>query len=156
MLALYDPKLGKPLPERSYGEDCWLFTPEHPTSSMANFTDAVFDVHFIAHLMGWWFKVLIIRDNKICWICSILFEILELTFRHWLPNFHECWWDHVTLHSNLLAHFRPLWLQLLRHLTGPWNPQTLQCQKTVVGLQEGPEEGFRLVRKLLNAIACSK
>lgn len=28
---------------------------------------------------------------------SIFFEFFELTFRHWLPNFNECWWDHVIL-----------------------------------------------------------
>lgn len=22
---------------------------------------------------------------------------MEITFRHWLPNFWECWWDHVIL-----------------------------------------------------------
>lgn len=26
-----------------------------------------------------------------------MFEILEITFRHWLPNFWECWWDHIIL-----------------------------------------------------------
>lgn len=24
---------------------------------------------------------------------SISFELMELTFQHWLPNFNECWWD---------------------------------------------------------------
>jgi len=37
------------------------------------------------------------RDWYIAWICSILFECCELTFRHWLPNFYECWWDHIFL-----------------------------------------------------------
>ena len=27
----------------------------------------------------------------------MLFEMMELTFRHWLPNFYECWWDHLLL-----------------------------------------------------------
>lgn len=40
--------------------------------------------------------MMIIRDVKMCWICSVVFEILEVTFRHWLPNFWECWWDHVS------------------------------------------------------------
>ena len=47
--------------------------------------------------MGWWFKMMIIRDVKVCWICSVIFEVLEITFRHWLPNFWECWWDHLLL-----------------------------------------------------------
>ena len=24
---------------------------------------------------------------------SIAFELCEKTFKHWLPNFNECWWD---------------------------------------------------------------
>ena len=27
------------------------------------------------------------------WFISIAFELCELTFQHWLPNFNECWWD---------------------------------------------------------------
>ena len=58
---------------------------------------AVFDVHFVAHLLGWWLKMLIMRDWWVCWICSVVFELLELTFRYWLPNFYECWWDSLLL-----------------------------------------------------------
>ena len=96
-LRMFDSNLGVPLAERSYGEDCRLFTPEHPTSYMANFMDAVFDCHFIAHFLGWWGKMMIMRDWYVAWTCSIAFEICEITFRHWLPNFYECWWDHLFL-----------------------------------------------------------
>ena len=54
-------------------------------------------VHTAAHLFGWIAKVFIIRDVKLCWIWSLLFELLEITFRHWLPIFNECWWDHFIL-----------------------------------------------------------
>lgn len=64
---------------------------------MANITDAVFDVHFVAHFLGWWGKMCFMRDWYLAWVCSIGFEICELTFRHWLPNFYECWWDHIFL-----------------------------------------------------------
>ncbi|CDW78531.1 phosphatidylserine synthase 2 [Stylonychia lemnae] len=97
VFKFFDPKLGEKLPEKSYAADCRIFTPENPNSSMFNVYDATFDVHFIAHLFGWWFKMMIIRDVKMCWICSIVFELLEITFRHWLPNFWECWWDHLLL-----------------------------------------------------------
>lgn len=97
VLKIFDDSLGVSLPERSYAEDCRVFTPEHPTSPMANITGAIFDVHFIAHLLGWWGKMIIIRDWYIAWACSLGFEILEVTFRHWLPNFWECWWDHLFL-----------------------------------------------------------
>jgi len=31
-LKFFDPNLGKPLEEMSYGEDCRVFTPENPDS----------------------------------------------------------------------------------------------------------------------------
>ena len=97
LFAFFDPALGQPLPERSYAEDCSLYTPDHPESQFYNIYDAVVDIHFAAHLFGWWFKMMIIRDLKICWVTSAGFEVLEITFRHWLPNFYECWWDHLLL-----------------------------------------------------------
>ena len=96
-MRAFDDTLGVELPERSYGEDCRVFTPESPHSSMANISDAVFDVHTVAHFLGWWGKMLIMRDWYVAWACSIGFEICEITFRHWLPNFWECWWDHLFL-----------------------------------------------------------
>lgn len=99
-MKFFDSNLGVPLPEKSYAEDCRIFTPEHPSSLFFNIVDAL-DVHFIAHFAGWWFKMMIIRDVKLCWICSALFELMEVTFRHWLPNFWECWWDHVSYSSSL-------------------------------------------------------
>mmetsp|Transcript_13197 Transcript_13197/g.22381 ORF Transcript_13197/g.22381 Transcript_13197/m.22381 type:complete len:336 (-) Transcript_13197:248-1255(-) len=97
LFKIFHPSMGNPLPEKSYADDCRVFTPEHPTSSMFNIYDAVFDVHFIAHLGGWWFKMMIIRDTKLAWITSGSFELIEISFRHWLPNFWECWWDHLLL-----------------------------------------------------------
>ena len=41
--------------------------------------------------------MMIMRDWYVAWACSIGFEICEITFRHWLPNFYECWWDHLCL-----------------------------------------------------------
>jgi phosphatidylserine synthase 2 len=51
----------------------------------------------LAHLIGWWGKVLVIRDVYLCWFLSIEFELLELSLKHILPNFAECWWDHIIL-----------------------------------------------------------
>lgn len=96
-LSVFDPELGKPLGERSYADDCRVYTPENPDSSFANIKDAILDCHFVAHFAGWWGKMIFMRDWYIAWICSILFEVCELTFRHWLPNFYECWWDHLFL-----------------------------------------------------------
>lgn len=97
VFKIFHPSFGVDLPERSYADDCRVFTPENPVSNYFNIYDAVFDVHFIAHLGGWWFKMMIIRDTKIAWIISISFELIEISFRHWLKNFWECWWDHLFL-----------------------------------------------------------
>lgn len=51
----------------------------------------------MAHFLGWMGKMLIMRDWYVAWICSFGFEWLELTFRHWLPNFRECWWDSLLM-----------------------------------------------------------
>ncbi|GAM20690.1 hypothetical protein SAMD00019534_038650 [Acytostelium subglobosum LB1] len=92
-----DPKLGVPLPERSYGDNCDLYTPNDPKSSFRNLMDTINDEFIWAHFFGWWGKTVLMRDTVLCWTLSISFEILELTFAHWLPNFHECWWDHIIL-----------------------------------------------------------
>lgn len=96
-LKYFDDRLGKPLPEVSYADDCRIYTPENPNSKFANIYFAVMDCHSIAHFMGWFGKMLIMRDWYIIWICSVTFELCELTFRYWLPNFYECWWDSVLL-----------------------------------------------------------
>lgn len=36
-----------------------------------------------------------IRDWWMCTIVSVMFEFLEYSLEHQLPNFSECWWDHV-------------------------------------------------------------
>lgn len=96
-LKYFDQNLGKSLPQILYATDCRLYTPDNPVSSFAPLFMAVFDVHFVAHLFGWWGKMLIMRDWYVAWICSAVFELLELTFRYWLPNFYECWWDSLLL-----------------------------------------------------------
>lgn len=96
ILTAFDAKLGEPLQERDYASDCRLYTPENPTSKFANLTGTI-DMFISAHFIGWLVKSLIYRNNIMCWTLSIGFEIYELTFRHWLPNFYECWWDHLLL-----------------------------------------------------------
>lgn len=36
-----------------------------------------------------------VRDWWLCQVLSVMFELLEYTLQHQLPNFNECWWDHV-------------------------------------------------------------
>ena len=42
------------------------------------------------------FQTLIIRDWWFCMVISLMFEVMEYTLEHQLPNFSECWWDHVS------------------------------------------------------------
>lgn len=87
-LALYEPRAGTgPLPgeDQDYTADCSLTLP--------NVWHKVNDRFFVAHLVGWFVKALILRDWGLMWICSLLFEVMEVSLEHVLPNFAECWWD---------------------------------------------------------------
>ena len=107
-LKYFDANLGKPLPDKNYADKCGLVSESFPYIDLQNFFDAC-DFYLSAHLYGWFMKMLIVRDVKLCWFLSIFFEFLEITFRHWLPNFFECWWDHVIL-DILLCNGLGIWL----------------------------------------------
>lgn len=49
-------------------------------------------------------QTLILRDYWLCIVLSVLFEISEYTLQHQLPNFNECWWDHVSTGYIVLLH----------------------------------------------------
>ena len=88
---------GKPLPEKDYGDVCTIYVPDHVSGDpFFNITDRL-DIFVVAHSLGWFVKTLVLRDVKTAWICSILFEIIELCFAHLLQNFNECWWDSVIM-----------------------------------------------------------
>ncbi|CAG8499237.1 5685_t:CDS:2 [Paraglomus brasilianum] len=87
-ISLIDPNLGVPLPERSYAESCEL--------TYQNVKDQI-DVFVIYHSIGWYAKAVVIRDYWFCWVLSVMFEIMEYSLQHQLPNFAECWWDHWIL-----------------------------------------------------------
>lgn len=96
LLRVYDPELGKPLPERTYAENCDIYTPGHPNGSFANVMEKM-DVFVPCHLIGWFVKALILRDYWLLTILSAWFELMEYTLECQLPNFGECWWDHWIL-----------------------------------------------------------
>ncbi|EIN12808.1 PSS-domain-containing protein [Punctularia strigosozonata HHB-11173 SS5] len=100
MMTYIDPSLGKPLPEKSYGEDC-AFT-------WTNIWNAI-DIFCLAHSLGWFGKAMILRDYWFCWILSIAFEFAEYSLQHQLPNFNECWWDHWIL-DVLICNWFGTWL----------------------------------------------
>ncbi|XP_071509652.1 phosphatidylserine synthase 2-like [Diadema antillarum] len=108
LMAFIDPDLGKPLPERTYAEDCRFYTPGHPGGSFHNFWEK-WDVFVLGHALGWYFKMLMIRDYWLCNILSIGFELLEYSLEHQLPNFGECWWDHWVM-DFLVCNGLGIWL----------------------------------------------
>ena len=71
-----------------YGEDC-SFTWSNLVGTMDEFV--------LAHALGWFAKALMFRDIWLALAASFLFEMLEYTFEAYLPNFIECWWDHLLL-----------------------------------------------------------
>ncbi|KAF4678274.1 hypothetical protein FOL47_000001 [Perkinsus chesapeaki] len=94
-LVWLDPSLGKPLPEKNYADNCELWD-SSAANPLHNLWDRV-DIFIACHLFGWMWKTIIIRDAALVWYLSILFEFIEISFRHLLPNFYECWWDSLLL-----------------------------------------------------------
>ncbi|KAK7022173.1 phosphatidyl serine synthase-domain-containing protein [Favolaschia claudopus] len=90
----------KPLPEKSYAENCAL-TPQALWDAL--------DIFCVAHALGWFGKAMILRDYWFCWILSIAFELAEYSLAHQLANFKECWWDHWIL-DVLLCNWAGTWL----------------------------------------------
>ena len=43
----FDKELGEVLPEKSYADDCRIYTPENKHNLYANVYDATFDIHFV-------------------------------------------------------------------------------------------------------------
>eukprot|EP00899_Mesostigma_viride_P005416 jgi/Mesvir1/14876/Mv05486-RA.1 len=89
LAILFDPDLNREPVYKDYAVDC-AFT-------WKNVAPAVFDRFFIAHFVGWTLKSLLIRNRALCWVSSVLWEILEYSLIHMLPNFKECWWDSILL-----------------------------------------------------------
>lgn len=93
IMGYYDKSLLQPLPERAYAQDCRMSTEENPWL----FVHTAFDMFILAHSAGYVVKMLILRDWRMVTAVSLGFEVVEVTFQHVLPNFRECWWDHLLL-----------------------------------------------------------
>uniref|UniRef100_A0A2N9IC31 CDP-diacylglycerol--serine O-phosphatidyltransferase n=1 Tax=Fagus sylvatica TaxID=28930 RepID=A0A2N9IC31_FAGSY len=113
------PDLGVELPERSYGADCRICVSDHPTNRFNNVYEVLFDEFVLAHIIGWWGKAILIRNQPLLWVLSIGFELMELTFRHMLPNFNECWWDSIIL-DILICNWFGIWagMHTVRYFDG--------------------------------------
>lgn len=113
-----DLKVELPDASKDYAADCRLFSPELvlETGDWWGLVKPIterFDVFIISHSLGWLVHALIIRDWTIWWMASFLFEVMEVTYKHWLPNFKECWWDHLFLDlfgANLLGGIVGFWI----------------------------------------------
>jgi phosphatidylserine synthase 2 len=86
------PSLGTPVADRTYAADCRLLLPGG-VINWATLRATVVDEFVLAHALGWFAKALVLRNHLLLWSASVGFELLELSFRHMLPNFNECWWD---------------------------------------------------------------
>ncbi|XP_040582315.1 phosphatidylserine synthase 2-like [Lepeophtheirus salmonis] len=95
-LKFLDEDLGEPIPEKDYGGNCYIYDPNRPDNPYHNIREKV-DVFIFAHFFGYWCKTLIFRDWWLTTVISVMFEFLEYSLEHQLPNFSECWWDHWIL-----------------------------------------------------------
>eukprot|EP01012_Entosiphon_sulcatum_P050279 TRINITY_DN6906_c0_g1_i1.p1 TRINITY_DN6906_c0_g1~~TRINITY_DN6906_c0_g1_i1.p1 ORF type:complete len:498 (-),score=110.01 TRINITY_DN6906_c0_g1_i1:6-1445(-) len=112
ILGFFDSRLNKPLPERDYAADCRIVTPDHPSGSrFANVVATVKDEFIFAHVAGHWGKAVMIRSWRVCVCISVIFELIEITFQHLLPNYMECWWDHVIV-DIIVCNGLGMWLGL--------------------------------------------
>ncbi|KND01631.1 uncharacterized protein SPPG_09115 [Spizellomyces punctatus DAOM BR117] len=121
LLKYVDPTLGVPLPERSYADNCEL-TAESLWDQM--------DVFVIAHALGWYAKAIVLRDYWFCWILSVMFEMMEYSLAHQLPNFAECWWDHVRVIDCSFCFRTMLILDLFSNFWGYWTDFQWEGTKT--------------------------
>eukprot|EP00931_Biecheleriopsis_adriatica_P008553 TRINITY_DN10970_c0_g1_i1.p1 TRINITY_DN10970_c0_g1~~TRINITY_DN10970_c0_g1_i1.p1 ORF type:complete len:484 (-),score=51.55 TRINITY_DN10970_c0_g1_i1:177-1598(-) len=65
--------------------------------TFATFKRQLFSIWFFAHCVGWWAKMVMLRDLKTCLVYSTVFELTELTLQFLVPEFQECWWDSVIM-----------------------------------------------------------
>ena len=61
-----DTKLGKPIYEKTFAQDCRIYTPEKE-NKFSNIMDCL-DMFVVAHLLGWATKMIIVRDFTLCMI----------------------------------------------------------------------------------------
>lgn len=83
-------KSGYPLQEKDYAGAC------NTPNWMGQVRDRL-DIFVLGHVFGWMGKMMAIGDLFVVSVSSVLFEVLELCYKHLLPNFHECWWDSVIM-----------------------------------------------------------
>ncbi|KAK3583279.1 hypothetical protein CHS0354_011167 [Potamilus streckersoni] len=144
LMKHFDASLGKPLPEKDYGGNCFIYDP-NATDPWHNLWDKL-DLFVPVHFFGWWGKTLVLRDWWLCMVLSIMFEVLEYTLEHQLPNFSECWWDHWIMDA-LVCNSGGIYLGMKTlnylsmkpyHWRGMWNIPTYREKIKRLALQFTP------------------
>ena len=102
MMKYLDPDLGKPLPEKSYAENCDLTAANLWVSSAAvvrrGFCVAdirtppknAIDIFCLAHALGWFGKALILRDYWFCWVRVLRVGMYTEVTDHGLSDPERC------------------------------------------------------------------
>jgi hypothetical protein len=89
VLRVLDPTLdvtaAPPENTKEYATDCRVADSAGFPSRILH--DTIFDIFFLSHFIGWFCVMIMFRDWWICWLMSIHFEFLEMTFQYMLPNF---------------------------------------------------------------------
>jgi len=72
---------------------------DHLTCSITweNVVRQLCSIWFLAHCLGWWAKMLMLRNLGTCLVYSTFFELSELSLQFLVPEFQECWWDSMIL-----------------------------------------------------------
>jgi phosphatidylserine synthase 2 len=92
VLKFLSSDLGVELPERAYGEDCRIYTPEDPESKFRVLRDTVFDEFFVGHILGWYGKAIALRNLPLLWAYSVTFFGISLgmmTVRFFEGRFYD-------------------------------------------------------------------
>jgi len=84
-MTLLDPRLGRPLPEKDYGEGC---------DDINQVYDSLYDFFVFVHFTGFMLMAGCMRNFAVPFAIGVFDELLELSLQHIFPNFRECWWDH--------------------------------------------------------------
>jgi hypothetical protein len=85
VLKYLDPKLG-----------------QHGSGAILNCATFAFDsfgsraaTYIVLEWVRWWFKVMLLRDLRLCVALGLASEALQLTFQPWLQDWRSCGWQYA-------------------------------------------------------------
>jgi len=68
--------------------------------TLAAVRDAL-DRFVVGHALGWAAKAIALRERRLLWAGSVVWEVTEASLVGVLPSFRECWWDALGLDIGL-------------------------------------------------------